>query len=162
MRVLIYKRTHTGDPDERGVFGVKDCMGRVRALSYDAVIGVGGVGAEPVREGIASKITWMGINPSFGPIYGRGPLVTFEHFLLFDENGPEFESWAPKTAKRFYRRNARYFIHNLDATDKSELRGIIDWAIKNGEESTGSTGANYKGFKVKCTTCHPKKKRGSC
>jgi hypothetical protein len=38
MRTLIYKRTHTGDPDASGCFGIFDCMGRVRALDFDAVI----------------------------------------------------------------------------------------------------------------------------
>ena len=150
MRVLIYKRTHTGDPDNTGVFGVNDCMGRVRALSYEAVLGVGGVSAEPVREGISSKITWIGIFSSFGPINKRAPLVTFEHFLLFDENGPEFGSWAPSTAKRFYARKIRYVIHSLDPYENSELRGIIDWAIKNGSKSKGATSSKYKSFKVKC------------
>ena len=44
MRILIYKCTHTGDPSPDGVFGVNDYMGRIRDLSYDAVIGVGGTG----------------------------------------------------------------------------------------------------------------------
>ena len=31
MRTLIYKRTHSGDPDPTsGRFGVRDCMGKVR------------------------------------------------------------------------------------------------------------------------------------
>jgi hypothetical protein len=42
VKVLIYKRTHTGDPTPEGVFGLSDCMGRVRAREYEAVIGVGG------------------------------------------------------------------------------------------------------------------------
>jgi hypothetical protein len=163
MRVLIYKRTHTGDPDESGVFGVHDCMGRVRALNYDAVIGVGGIGAEPVQEGIDSKITWIGIHPIFGPIHGRGPLVTFEHFLLFDQGGPEFGAWAPRTAKRFYGRRVRYLIHELNPTEKSELNDVIDWAVKNGCRSKGSTVAKYKGVRVKCISCPPgRKKKGVC
>ncbi|WP_112487513.1 hypothetical protein [Thiomonas sp. X19] len=46
MRILTYKRTHVGDPDEFGRFGINDCMGRVRGYRYDAVIGVGGTGWE--------------------------------------------------------------------------------------------------------------------
>ena len=44
MRTLIYKRTHLGDPDLFGTFGINDCMGEVRARQFDAVIGVGGIG----------------------------------------------------------------------------------------------------------------------
>ncbi|MGS0974834.1 hypothetical protein [Burkholderia glumae] len=47
MRILIYKRTHTGAPDCFGRFGINDYMGSARNLRFDAVIGVGGVGAEP-------------------------------------------------------------------------------------------------------------------
>ncbi len=61
MRTLIYKRTHSGDPDHAGWFGVNDCMGRVRAWSFEAVIGVGGTGREARREGIARNLTWVGI-----------------------------------------------------------------------------------------------------
>ncbi len=43
MRILTYKRTHTGDPEANGVIGINDCMGRVRSLAYDAVIGIGGI-----------------------------------------------------------------------------------------------------------------------
>jgi hypothetical protein len=39
MRILTYKRTHVGDPDQDGRFGIYDCMGRVRNYPFDAVIG---------------------------------------------------------------------------------------------------------------------------
>jgi hypothetical protein len=41
-RTLICKRTHPLDPDESGVFGVQECMGRVPAYMFDSVVGVGG------------------------------------------------------------------------------------------------------------------------
>lgn len=47
MRTLIYKRTHPGDPDETGRFGIHDCMGKVRSWQFDAVVGEGGIGPEP-------------------------------------------------------------------------------------------------------------------
>jgi len=62
MRILTYKRTHTGDPDINGVFGSHDCMGQVREYDFDAVIGIGGIGAEPRSYGIDRKINWVGIN----------------------------------------------------------------------------------------------------
>ena len=64
MRVLIYKRTHPFDPNAEGVFGCEDCMGAVRRRRFQAVIGVGGLGAEPkgwesidVSTGLASART---------------------------------------------------------------------------------------------------------
>jgi len=46
MRILVYKRTHNGDPDQIGRFGAYDCMGSVRRREFDAVIDVGGIGPE--------------------------------------------------------------------------------------------------------------------
>src|SRR5437867_10741882 len=43
LQILTYKRTHNGDPDVYGCFGIHDCMGSVRDLPFDAVIGVGGI-----------------------------------------------------------------------------------------------------------------------
>ena len=56
MRTLIYKRTHIGDPDATGCFGIRDCMGSVRSHDFNAVIGVGGIGREPESYGIAGKV----------------------------------------------------------------------------------------------------------
>jgi hypothetical protein len=46
MRILVYKRTHKDDPNADRCFGAYDCMGTLRDCEYDAVIGVGGIGAE--------------------------------------------------------------------------------------------------------------------
>ena len=59
MRTLIYKRTHHGDPDATGQFGIHDCMGRGRAWDFEAVIGVGGVGPEPRSQGLDCKVNWI-------------------------------------------------------------------------------------------------------
>ena len=111
-RVLIYKRTHRGDPDALGIFGIHDCMRSVRDFDYEAVIGVGGVGAEPRAQGIAGKITWIGIGPRKTRSRGR-TLVTFNHFILDDTNGPRFRADAPNLAARVYRDNIRILIHDL-------------------------------------------------
>lgn len=104
--ILVYRRTHRGDPDnQHKVFGFHDCMGSVRNWKdYDAVIGVGGLKPWPGHEGIQQKITWVGIKPirrtagcqdvarmrADHPDFTRfrGPLVTFETFVLWDEKGP--------------------------------------------------------------------------
>jgi hypothetical protein len=94
MRALIYKRTHSGDPDpETGVFGNHDSMGTARTWSFDAVIGVGGIGREAQSEGIARKLTWVGIGPHKTGEPSR-PLVTFDHFLYYGEEGPLLDKKA--------------------------------------------------------------------
>src|ERR1700733_15393787 len=98
MRTLVYKRTHVGDPDSRGIFGVADCMGRVRDYDFDAVIGVGGAGLEPTLAGISGKVNWIGIGPRrIAPRDSawRSSMVTFDHFLLFEIKGPELTKIAP-------------------------------------------------------------------
>lgn len=97
--VLIYKRTHTGDPDQEGIFGINGCMGNVRSWEFDAVIGVGGNKPWKDDEGIAHKINYVGLGAkkySVNPIDGY-PYVTFEHFCLYDEKGQfiEDEDIAP-------------------------------------------------------------------
>jgi hypothetical protein len=63
MRSLIYKRTHPGDPDAEGRFGIHGCTGQVRAWRFEAVIGIGGTGPEPRSYGLAGKVNWIRIGP---------------------------------------------------------------------------------------------------
>jgi hypothetical protein len=122
-RVLIYKRTHHGDPDHFGQFGINDCMGQVRARNFDAVIGVGGIGLEPRKAGIAGKVNWIGIGPH-KRLGLRGPIVTFDHFLDFGEKGPDFTHLAPRLASHMYGQNVR--AKNYDVNGKrDEVAGIL-------------------------------------
>lgn len=111
MRILIYKQTHIGDPSKLGCWGQTDCMGRVRGLRYDAVIGVGGVGPWPRKERISAKVTWVGNGPSKQQRHGmRGPIVSFKHFSRLEDQGPLVSSVSPLLAQRIYERRARYLI----------------------------------------------------
>ena len=127
MRTLIYKRTHNGDPDpETGQFGIHDCMGRVRTWDFDAVIGVGGLSAEPRSHGLDGKVNWIGIGPHQGAVAGkRGPIVTFDHFKFYGSEGPDFEELAPRLAERMYSRNIRVIMRSLDATEQKEVDRIL-------------------------------------
>jgi hypothetical protein len=125
MRILTYKRTHTGDPDERGVFGSSDCMGSVRNRAFDVVIGVGSLKPDAGDESIAGKVTWVGVGPvrNFGG--GRGDQVSFERFLLLDGNGPDFASEAPTLSRRFYVKNARSISRSYSSQEKMELERLV-------------------------------------
>jgi hypothetical protein len=106
MRVLIYKRTHVGDPDVSGRFGIHCCMGQVRQRNFDAVIGVGGISREPVESGIARRINWIGIGPcQIGVADDSYPILAFEHFYLKEEKGRLLSEIAPKLAKRLFAKN---------------------------------------------------------
>jgi hypothetical protein len=129
MRILIYKRTHRGDPDASGIFGIHDCTGRVRDYHYDAVIGVGGIGHDPQSQGISGKINWIGIGPhKFRAPSKRATLVSFDHFLFFDTEGLDFRSKAPTLAPRIYDRNIRLLIHDLTRTEHAEAMAIVTLA----------------------------------
>ena len=128
MRTLIYKRTHTGDPDPKtGVFGNHDCMGSVRERQFDAVIGIGGVGPEPKSFGIAGKLNWVGIDP----IYDgrdpdrRGPRLRFRHFLDFKKDGPPLQGRYPALADLMYGKNVRSIMHS-----PSPAGGRLDRDVK--------------------------------
>ena len=129
MRILIYKRTHRGDPDARGIFGINDCMGSVRDFHYDAVIGIGGIGEEPQAHGIAGTINWIGIGPRKVRIdHRRGALVTFDHFLFHDTAGPDFRTEAPHLAAHIYNNNVRILLDDLTATERAEASTIVNKA----------------------------------
>lgn len=131
LKILTYKRTHTGDPDINGIFGVHNCMGHVREYDFDAVIGVGGIGAEPRSYGIDRRINWVGINAKKGELaLGHPSVVTFEHFVLFEDEGPLLDSLAPNLAKRMYNVGARILLSGYTEIEKDEASSIIKWVIK--------------------------------
>ena len=131
MRTLVYKRTHNGDPDEFGRFGIYDCMGQVRGYDFKAVIGIGGAGAEAASCGIDGQVNWVGIGPTRTPLRGaRGPLVTFQHFVCwFDEPGPDLRRVAPNLARRMYARHApRYLLGDFTSVETAEISRLLELA----------------------------------
>jgi hypothetical protein len=125
MRTLIYKRTHPGDPDRQGRFGIEDCMGQVRTWDFEAVIGVGGIGAEPRSHGLDGKVNWIGIGPHRIGSARRGPVLTFDRFCLFESKGPSFAGLAPRLAARLYSRNVRVVRDRLDDEERREVERIL-------------------------------------
>ena len=151
MRILTYKRTHTGDPNTAGTFGINDCMGSVRSLLYDAVIGVGGIGAEPRDYKIDGKITWVGIYPTKRPGgWRRGPLVNFQRFVLFDAGGPVLSTFAPALSKRLYQGKVRYLLKGYRDVEKAEAEQIIQWAMDATAEVSGEQIKVHKGVRLRC------------
>lgn len=129
MRTLIYKRTHSGDPNpETGIFGNKECMKSVRGWPFDAVIGVGGIGREPQQKGIARKLTWVGIGPQKDGIGKDGhPLLKFDHFRYYGETGPLLKDVAPALAKRIYDGGVRrIWDTSLSDEEREEVGKILD------------------------------------
>lgn len=140
MRTLVYKRTHHGDPDKMGRFGIYDCMGAKRAWRYDAVIGVGGVGAEPRKNGIEGKVNWIGIGPHKA-IEGnrRGPVVTFDHFLYFgSDDAEDFMEMAPVLATRMYSRNVRAVL-SFSPQEQAEVEKILALATNAPPSPAGAS-----------------------
>ena len=142
-RILIYKMTHNSDPDPKtGVLGIKDCMGRIRGWSFDAVIGVGGIGHEAKRNGIDGKLIWIGIGPhksggtKLSKCKGtkrckckrtkpRGPLVTYDHFMYCVKKDKSLENLAPYLARRMYKKNVRYVMDSLSDKERFEVENIL-------------------------------------
>jgi hypothetical protein len=150
MRILVYKRTHTGDPDEFGRFGIRNCMGRIRSLEYDAVIGIGGRGWEPRQFRIAGKFTWVGVGPRKGELSedGRGPIVRFDRFSRFDADGPELGAVAPQLAKYMYTR--RYKVVDIRVGGVfAEAARLLEWAAPAIDGSSGDSVEPYR-------KCRPK------
>jgi len=93
-------------------------MGKVRSWRFDAAIGVGGQSAEPRRHGIDGKVNWIGITAqksdgADSPY--EAPVVTFDHFCLMENSGPELAVVAPKLARHLYDVNRRVVVLDNDA-----------------------------------------------
>jgi hypothetical protein len=163
MKVLTYKRTHVGDPDALGRFGINDCMGQVRNHDFDAVIGVGGVGSEAKSYNIDGKVNWIGLNPKkANHPNGRGLLVEFEKFVLFENRGPILNDIAPLLAKRMYQGKVRYLISGYSSDEQAETESIIQWLVDEypSIKKTELSIRNDKCF----SPCYPKisKSGGKC
>jgi hypothetical protein len=134
MRVLIYKRTHPFDPNTDGVFGCQDCMGAVRRRRFDAVIGVGGIGAEPRSWGIDRRLNWVGVGAHATEsiaVGDRGPQVTFDRFILWEERGPRLETIAPALARHVYSVHRRVVMSDgLAPRIQREIQKILSLASR--------------------------------
>jgi hypothetical protein len=153
MRTLIYKRTHPGDPDADGRFGIRGCMGQVRSWGFEAVIGIGGIGPEPTSHGLAGKVNWIGIGPrKRAGADHRGPVVTFDHFLLWESDGPSFLECAPQLAGRMYANNVRVLMDDLDEQERAEVAQILALA-----EGAAPSSADDAEPASKAGVCAPRK-----
>ena len=110
MRILIYKRTHRGDPCKCGIFGCEDCMGRIRNWKYDAVIGIGGTSTWKGHAGISRKINWVGIGPKHRGRKGRADKIVFDHFEFYEDLGPDIHEKYPKLHKYMYNSRKRFSL----------------------------------------------------
>jgi hypothetical protein len=145
MRTLIYKRTHHGDPDPRtGEFGCNDCMGSVRGWRFNAVVGIGGIGAEPKRNGIAGRLTWIGIGPQKSGVAKRreSPRLTFQHFWYRGADGPLLAQMYPILARRMYDKNVRVYMHYAPTNPEldreiDEILGLAMDAPPSGQSAGG-------------------------
>ncbi len=165
MRVLVYKRTHNGDPDHDGCFGAEDCMGKIRARDFEAVIGVGGIGPEARANGIAGQVNWIGINPhkTAKRRYGakrrhRGPLVTFDHFHDFGTDGPDLRKLAPALAERMYSNNIRHLMDGLRDEEFREALKILKLAENAPPSRSRAASTGKVGRPNRCVD-HPQNKR---
>ena len=164
MRVLIYKRTHKHDPDERGIFGIEDCMGQVRNWNYDAVIGIGGKSVWKGHEDIKYKINWIGMDPKrINPHPNRKiSKVVFSKFELYEENGKNIEEHYPNLFKYMYvdgNRKRFDMSPNLPENVLKEVKEILD-SIKNSPASKEYDIDRYDDLEA--SKCNSHSKCGGC
>lgn len=128
-KILIYKRTHTGDPDMHGIFGCQNCMGKIRDWKYDIVIGIGGKSPWKNHTGIRYKINWVGIGPkNLGSYKKYANQVVFDHFKLYEEAGPDIREKYPNLFDYMYLyRGRKRFVcrSNLPQKVLEEIEKIL-------------------------------------
>ncbi|MGJ0484305.1 MAG: hypothetical protein ACR65R_07200 [Methylomicrobium sp.] len=176
--ILVYRRTHTGDPNDDGVFGCHGCMKSVRDWEYDAVIGIGGTRPDRGHEAIKERITWIGIYPkktdptpedlekmkSLYPDFEfGGQLVTFEKFLLLNEDGPLVKNESPVLHKYMFEegripRTAKNFSQDIHA----ELKKILKLADQAPPSPARDTSKKAVSLKSKCLSSAKSQKSRGC
>jgi hypothetical protein len=156
MRILTYKRTHIGDPDPGGRFGIYDCMGRIRLLDFNAVIGVGGLGAEPRSYKIDRKVNWVGVGArKQWRSQGAGVVVTFEEFRLLEEQGPLLHQLAPRLARQMYEGRVRFLLDGYRSEEQAEAEAVLEWVLSQPavRYRPGRHSSAKGGCKRKCSPC---------
>ena len=132
LNTLVYKRTHSGDPDISGVFGSDDCMGRVRGFDFDAVIGVGGKSPDRGHEDIAYKVNWVGLKPRVIGKGRRGPLLKFECFVRPEGAGPDLRELAPRIFRYMFEdKHVRFVLSKSLTPEMQDEAWQILWWAKN-------------------------------
>jgi hypothetical protein len=131
-------------------------MGRVRSLAYDAVIGIGGIGAEPRGYEIDGKITWVGVYPTKSLGEWIAPKVAFQRFTLFDANGPELHSLAPSLARRMYQGKVRYLLSSYSSSEQAEAEKVVKWAMEATDGIVGKQDKVHEGVLIKCVCKQPR------
>jgi len=164
-RVLVYKRNHTGDPDSTGTFGCGDCMGKIRGYQYDAVIGIGVSQPWPGFEGIADRITWVGVGPRrVGTHKARGaPLIRFETWRVFDSSGKDFKRFAPQLAAYFYKKHRRYFFSDGLSDDiQQDIARILGLAAERKAFPGRPDPSNTVACSPRCPPLSQRKRKPEC
>ena len=160
MKILIYRRTHKGDPDQQGRFGINGCMGGVRGYGYDAVIGVGGTGDEPRAEGLSLKVNWVGRYPRKrpNPVDPRGPLVSFlrGNFRLMEDRGPLLSDISPLLAEAVYGRQRRFLFTSIRGKLAAEARRVITELLDTDRYPDGPTGRSRYAGRCGPRRCFPR------
>ncbi|MGI9558643.1 MAG: hypothetical protein ACR2NQ_03095 [Thermodesulfobacteriota bacterium] len=112
-------------------------MGSFRNSNFDAVIGIGGKKPWKGSEGIAYKLTWVGIHPEKSSVKEgkrcssteksfRGQIVGFRHFCCMNEKGPKLEDCAPKLAKYMFEKKIRLALsQNLPIYLQKEIGNLV-------------------------------------
>jgi hypothetical protein len=171
--ILVYRRTHTGDPNNDGVFGCHDCMGNVRDISYDAVIGIGGSKPDPGDKGIKERITWIGIGPDpINPTKDiknlerfRGQLITFDKFIFLNENDDlsSVEYAAPRLYTYMFEegRIPRY-AKNFPPEIYAELKKILKLADQAPPSPARDTSRKSISVISKCSSSDTSQKSRGC
>lgn len=140
MATLVYKMTHRGDPNQRGCWGVGDCMGQVRDWDFNAVIGIGGRSWYPRVTSRAGEIVWIGIGPHPTAVEGnRGAELRFDHFRYFWEGELMLRAIAPNLAQTMYHTNryAHFILHGFSRIEELEIEQILELA-RNAAPSSGN------------------------
>ena len=110
--------------------------------------------ADRLAETIDGRVTWIGIGPHKTTAKDpRGPLVTFDHFVLFDERGPLLHEHAPRLARHMYEGRVRV-LFNPSPEEAKEIAGLLRLARKAPPSSGGNAKLTGRTIPCRCGKKH--------
>jgi hypothetical protein len=119
----------TGAPDNAKALALPSAILTLVKCAEIAAAGRPACAAVGACNGIAHKLTWVGIGPHKvfdDPDHPNSPRVTFDHFWYRGERGPLLEEKYPALANRMYEKNVRVLMHSQSPVGRHQVGKICE------------------------------------
>jgi hypothetical protein len=113
-------------------------------------------------------VTWIGIGAKKQHIFKRAHLITFNHFVLFEERVRDFQTIAPSLARRLLITNGARFLfsddfNKIELEEMNLILKLAESAPPSAKDYAWQEGTNgLNGCKISPIPCVVSRRRKSC